>query len=156
MLLQFHINDRARSHLLHKLWDRAVARASDIYSAMYRRAPSDRGFVLTILQARPADRPRSPEMRELDDQPTLCRKRLLEPIRSQQCSEHLFKITYPGFHLCMCCRHCSRSRSAEPSIYSHIEPVGPLLERLTLHIQHAVCKCQQQVLSITQTNTRCY
>ncbi|OAP61643.1 hypothetical protein AYL99_03846 [Fonsecaea erecta] len=34
MLLQFHINSRARLHLLHKLWDRAVARASETFSSM--------------------------------------------------------------------------------------------------------------------------
>ncbi|OQV08676.1 hypothetical protein CLAIMM_12906 isoform 1 [Cladophialophora immunda] len=32
MLLQFHINSRARFHLLHKLWDRAVARATETFS----------------------------------------------------------------------------------------------------------------------------
>ncbi|EXJ93467.1 hypothetical protein A1O1_01859 [Capronia coronata CBS 617.96] len=34
MLLQFHVGDKARSHLLHTLWDRAVSRASDIFSPM--------------------------------------------------------------------------------------------------------------------------
>ncbi|EXJ76574.1 uncharacterized protein A1O5_01082 [Cladophialophora psammophila CBS 110553] len=34
MLLQFHINSRARFHLLHRLWDRAVARATETFSPM--------------------------------------------------------------------------------------------------------------------------
>ena len=34
MLLQFHINSRARFHLLHKLWERAYARAADVVSPM--------------------------------------------------------------------------------------------------------------------------
>ncbi|OAG42545.1 hypothetical protein AYO21_03130 [Fonsecaea monophora] len=34
MLLQFHINGRARFHLLHRLWDRAVARATETFNPM--------------------------------------------------------------------------------------------------------------------------
>lgn len=35
MLLNFHITDKARQHLLYQLWDRAVSRAKDVFNAMY-------------------------------------------------------------------------------------------------------------------------
>ncbi|EXJ91822.1 hypothetical protein A1O3_00372 [Capronia epimyces CBS 606.96] len=57
MLLQFHISDRARSHLLHQLWDRACSRATDTVSPM-RAQPVDpviQNYVLAMISQLEAD-----------------------------------------------------------------------------------------------------
>ncbi len=55
MLLQFHINNRARFHLLHKLWEHACARATDSVSAMYSRLSFLNVHLLILYSGLPSE-----------------------------------------------------------------------------------------------------